>query len=86
MALGKLIKSNGNGNGNGPVFQQCLIVRQRKPFTCDLPEDEVNMGDELLWTVLDPETNNVLIEGVDSEFLAQEVESGRLEISSGWTG
>lgn len=81
MALGKLIKTNGNGNGQ--VFQQCLIIRQRKPFSSDLPQDTIP-DNEILWTLLDPETNNVLAEGIDSEFLQLEVDAGRLEILSGW--
>lgn len=86
MALGKLIKSSHNGTR---IHQQCLIIRQRKPFTRDTAPGMVRAQDgeeEILWTLLDPETNNVLVEGVDTDFLQQEIDAGRLEISSGWNG
>ena len=85
MALGKLIKTSHNGT---QVIQECLIIRQRKPFTSDgpLPPSNSVQEEEILWTLLDPETNNVLVEGVDSEFLQQEMDAGRLEVSSGWSG
>ncbi len=32
----------------------------------------------------DPETNNVLADGVDTSFLRQEIKAGRLEAEAGW--
>ena len=37
-----------------------------------------------LWVLLDPETNNVLADGIDTDFLKQEILAGRLELEAGW--
>lgn len=74
MPLGKLIKRV--PPGHGAVFQQCIMTRQK-----NVPVPE---GGEPLWVLLDPETNNVLADGVDTTFLRNEIKAGRLEAETGW--
>ena len=75
MPIGKLIKRA--QPGQQAVYQQCLMTRQKS-----VPAGEATA--EPLWVLLDPETNNVLADGVDTSFLRQEIKSGRLEAEAGW--
>ena len=69
MPLGRLLKRVVNGNnGQEIVLGHHCLV--------------MRTGD--LWTILDTENNNELVQGVTTRFLRAEIKAQRLIIDAGW--
>jgi hypothetical protein len=79
MPLGKLLKTQQPDQPR--AFQNCLLTRQCGPNGDPHGTQAAMPG---LWTLLDPDTNNVLAAGIDTAFLLAEIEAGRLELEAGW--
>lgn len=70
MPLGRLLKrvADGNGSKKEIVLSHHCLV--------------MRTGD--LWTILDTENNNELVQGVTTRFLRAEIKAQRLIIDAGW--
>lgn len=69
MAIGKLIKKQ-KINDPSSIFYQFFFMKRK----------EEDYSTEALWTLLNPENNQILLDGVSTSFLLSEIKNGRIII------